>query len=99
MPLDDGRRGLEVDRAAVAGRQRRERRRVHLPAGGSELAKRSSRPEGLEHRVPGSGDDLLVAEERPQPALEHYEPRVRDNERRATNDQPLRGGPFTRDAS
>jgi DNA-binding CsgD family transcriptional regulator len=28
----------------------------------------------------------------------HYEPRVRDNERRATNDQPLRGGPFTRDA-
>jgi hypothetical protein len=23
---------------------------------------------------------------------------VRDNERRATNDQPLRGGPFTRDA-
>jgi DNA-binding CsgD family transcriptional regulator len=24
----------------------------------------------------------------------HYEPRVRDNERRATNDQPLRGGPF-----
>jgi DNA-binding CsgD family transcriptional regulator len=26
----------------------------------------------------------------------HYEPRLRDNERRATHDQPLRGGPFTR---
>ena len=25
----------------------------------------------------------------------HYEPRVRDNERRATSDQPLRGGPLT----
>jgi DNA-binding CsgD family transcriptional regulator len=29
----------------------------------------------------------------------HYEPRVRDNERRATQDQPLRGGPVTRDTS
>ena len=26
----------------------------------------------------------------------HYEPRVRDNERRATQDQPLRGGPLDR---
>jgi DNA-binding CsgD family transcriptional regulator len=26
----------------------------------------------------------------------HYEPRLRDNERRAPQDQPLRGGPFTR---
>jgi DNA-binding CsgD family transcriptional regulator len=25
----------------------------------------------------------------------HYEPRVRDNERRATQDRPLRGGPWT----
>jgi DNA-binding CsgD family transcriptional regulator len=25
----------------------------------------------------------------------HYEPRLRDNERRAAQDQPLRGGPFT----
>ena len=25
----------------------------------------------------------------------HYEPRVRDNERRAVNQQPLRGGPVT----
>jgi DNA-binding CsgD family transcriptional regulator len=25
----------------------------------------------------------------------HYEPRLRDNERRAAHDQPLRGGPFT----
>jgi DNA-binding CsgD family transcriptional regulator len=24
----------------------------------------------------------------------HYEPRLRDNERRASHDQPLRGGPF-----
>jgi DNA-binding CsgD family transcriptional regulator len=29
----------------------------------------------------------------------HYEPRLRDNERRATQDQPLRGGPFPRGAS
>jgi DNA-binding CsgD family transcriptional regulator len=29
----------------------------------------------------------------------HYEPRLRDNERRAITDQPLRGGPFTRGAS
>jgi DNA-binding CsgD family transcriptional regulator len=28
----------------------------------------------------------------------HYEPRLRDNERRAIEDQPLRGGPFTRGA-
>ncbi|HEX7147066.1 MAG TPA: helix-turn-helix transcriptional regulator [Actinomycetota bacterium] len=26
----------------------------------------------------------------------HYEPRVRDNERRATQDRPLRGGPLDR---
>jgi DNA-binding CsgD family transcriptional regulator len=29
----------------------------------------------------------------------HYEPRLRDNERRATNDQPLRGGPYTDSAT
>jgi DNA-binding CsgD family transcriptional regulator len=29
----------------------------------------------------------------------HYEPRLRDNERRAVQDQPLRGGPFTHGAS
>jgi DNA-binding CsgD family transcriptional regulator len=28
----------------------------------------------------------------------HYEPRLRDNEHRAAQDQPLRGGPFTRSA-
>jgi DNA-binding CsgD family transcriptional regulator len=28
----------------------------------------------------------------------HYEPRLRDNERRASQDQPLRGGPFAGDA-
>jgi DNA-binding CsgD family transcriptional regulator len=29
----------------------------------------------------------------------HYEPRVRDNERRAIGDRPLRGGPLHRRAS
>jgi DNA-binding CsgD family transcriptional regulator len=29
----------------------------------------------------------------------HYEPRLRDNERRATNDQPLRGGPYADSAT
>lgn len=29
----------------------------------------------------------------------HYEPRVRDNERRVTEDRPLRGGPLTRVAT
>ena len=29
----------------------------------------------------------------------HYEPRLRDNERRATQDLPLRGGPYTGDAA
>jgi DNA-binding CsgD family transcriptional regulator len=29
----------------------------------------------------------------------HYEPRLRDNERRAIADQPLRGGPFARSAT
>jgi DNA-binding CsgD family transcriptional regulator len=29
----------------------------------------------------------------------HYEPRLRDNEQRATQDQPLRGGPFVGDAT
>jgi len=29
----------------------------------------------------------------------HYEPRVRDNEHRAAQDQPLRGGPFTHGAT
>jgi hypothetical protein len=29
----------------------------------------------------------------------HYEPRLRDNERRAVQGQPLRGGPFTHGAS
>ena len=29
----------------------------------------------------------------------HYEPRLRDNEHRATTDQPLRGGPYVRSAA
>ena len=28
--------------------------------------------------------------------FDHYEPRVRDNEQRATQDRPLRGGPLDR---
>ncbi len=29
----------------------------------------------------------------------HYEPRVRDNERRTTDGEPVRGGPFPGDAA
>jgi hypothetical protein len=29
----------------------------------------------------------------------HYEPRLRDNERRAIADQPLRGGPYADSAT
>jgi DNA-binding CsgD family transcriptional regulator len=29
----------------------------------------------------------------------HYEPRLRDNEHRTANDEPLRGGPFTPSAA
>src|SRR5829696_9304644 len=94
VPLEDGRRGLEVDLAAVAGRQRRQGRRVQLDAGVAELAEQVLQPgrgdqlqdpcggvtrvpegvpltAGLEDQVSGFGDDLLVAEHGPQPALQH----------------------------
>ena len=50
MPLEDGCRALEVDLAAVARRQRRQRRRVHLDAGGAELAEAEKRTLAIRFR-------------------------------------------------
>src|SRR5215211_7408665 len=94
VPLQDGRRALEVGLDAVAGRQGRQGRRIRLVAGGAELAeqvlKAARRDElqhagggvpgvpegvplaaGLEDQIAGFGEDFLVAQQGPQPALQH----------------------------